>query len=61
MKGKFPCSAVHLSSPGQHSHSVQREEEDLHLEKMVQQRLRLSAKVILDDLPVEPVQDEFPG
>lgn len=41
---------------------MQREEEDELLKQMVQQRLRLTPSVILDDVPVEePAYDEFPG
>lgn len=41
----------------------QRAQEDNHLEEMVKQRLKLSAKIILDDLPTpeEEPYDEFPG
>lgn len=42
---------------------LQRVSEDEHLQRMVEQRLKLSAKVILEDLPPpdEPEYDEFPG
>ena len=41
----------------------QRAQEDENLQRLIEQRLKLSAKVIIEDLPPPEVEeyDEFPG